>query len=35
MAVEPGTSLSGLLADYLMRAVRENERYGQAQKRIR
>ena len=35
MAVERGTSLSGLLADYLMRAVREDERYGQAQKRIR
>ena len=35
IAVERGTSLSGLLAEYLARAVREDERYEQAQKRIR
>lgn len=35
VAVERGTSLSGLLAEYLERAVREDERYEQARRRIR
>jgi hypothetical protein len=35
LAVERGTSLSGLLAEYLGRAVREDTRYEEAQKRIR
>lgn len=35
LAVERGTSLSGLLAEYLERAVREDARYDEAQKRIR
>ena len=35
IAVERGTSLSGLLAEYLGRAVREDEGYEQARKRIR
>ena len=35
LAVERGTSLSGLLAEYLGRAVREDARYDAAQKRIR
>jgi hypothetical protein len=34
LAVERGTSLSGLLADYLGRAVRDDIRYEAAQKRI-
>ena len=35
LAVERGTSLSGLLSEYLGRAVREDARYDEAQKRIR
>jgi hypothetical protein len=35
LAVERGTSLSGLLTEYLTRAVREDARYEEAQKRIR
>jgi len=35
IAVERGTSLSGLRAEYLGRAVREDEGYEQARKRIR
>jgi len=34
LAVERGTSLSGLLTEYLGRAVREDARYEQAQRRI-
>jgi hypothetical protein len=35
VAVERGTSLSGLLAEYLERAVRDDERYQRARRRIR
>ena len=35
LAVERGTSLSGLLTEYLGRAVREDAQYDEAQKRIR
>lgn len=34
LAVERGTSLSGLLADCLRRVVRENQGYRQAQRRL-
>jgi len=35
LAVERGTSLSGLLTEYLGRALREDARYEQAQRPIR